>query len=249
MKWKRIILLKYFFIFFFLFLLYLDSLNIIEIIKKEIPPEKCYLSPDDFDLKIIHLIITRFMVELWRLPSFYTKIYTEDYILNGIRVMKKYLIPSLENQSCRQFIWILMLRDKVDIAYIKSLLNFKGLFESNIIYQKDIKSYIRNITKGFDILITTRIDYDDRIYYDAVNDVRKSINISKPMIIYGYQRGLHFYESNNKYYEFYLTYDNRGAMSVFLSLIIVLNKVNDTYIIYDLETHTRIRNKLLESYK
>ena len=62
-----------------------------------------------------------------------------------------------------------------------------------IIYQKDFKNYVGNITKGFDIFISTRIDYDDRIYYDAVNDVRKAINFSKPMILYGYNRGFIYY--------------------------------------------------------
>ena len=44
---------------------------------------------------------------------------------------------------------------------------------------------MRNITKGFDILIIL-IVYDNKTYYDVVNDVRKAININKHMILYGY---------------------------------------------------------------
>ena len=88
--------------------------------------------------------------------------------------MKKYLFPSLEAQSCKNFIWILKLGDKANITFVKSLLDINNSFESKVIYEKNI---IKNITKGSDILITTRIDYDDRIYYDAVNDVRKVINL------------------------------------------------------------------------
>ena len=109
---------------------------------------------------------------------FQKKIFKEYYILNGIRVMKKYLFPSLENQSCQNFTWILMLGNKANITYVKSLLNFNNSFEKKIIYERDIKNYIRNITKDFDVLITTRIDYDDIIYFDAVNDIRKAINTS-----------------------------------------------------------------------
>ena len=47
------------------------------------------------------------------------------------------------------------------------------LFEYGILCQKDFKNYVRNKSKGYDVLITTGIDYDDIIYYDAVNDVRK----------------------------------------------------------------------------
>jgi len=93
------------------------------------------------------------------------------------------------------------------------------------------------------------MDYDDIIYYDAVNDVRKAININKPMIIYGYNRGVYYDEKDNKYYEFYSTYKNNGAINIFVSLIVVLNEVNDIYTIYDLGSHTRIRINLLKSYK
>ena len=189
------------------------------------------------------------MVELKRFPEFSKMINTNKFFKNGIRVMKKYLFPSLESQTCKRFTWILMIGEKANITYVRNLLNLDFSFEIKVLYQKELKDYIRNKTKSSDIFISTRIDYDDRIYYDAVNDVRKAININKPMTLYGYNRGLYYYELNNRYYEFYSNYNNEGCMSVFVSLILVLNKVNDTYNIYDLGTHTRIRNVILKSYK
>ena len=189
------------------------------------------------------------MIEYWPFDNFTTTIYTNKYILNGIRVIRKYLLPSLSNQSCKKFIWILKLGHKANITYIKSLLKLNNLYESVILYEKDIKTYIRNKSKGFDILITTRIDYDDRIYYDAVNDIRKAININKPILLYGYNSGLCYYEWDNKYYGFNYSYNNQGVMSIFVSLIIVLKKVNDTYNIFDLGSHATIRAQLLKSYK
>ena len=225
----------------------------INIVKKEkmyLPyNEKCYLSLENSNLKIIHIIFTRFLMSYYKINGFPKKLKSKYYLQNGIRVMKKYLFPSLENQSCKNFIWILLLGDKANITYIKFLLDLNNSFESKVIYQKDIKNYMRNITKGFDVLITTSMDYDDRIYYDAVNDVRKAININKPMLLYGYKRGLYYFESDGKYYEFYDDYQNMGAINIFLSLITVLNKVNDTYIIYNLGGHTTIRKTLLEKYK
>ena len=142
-----------------------------------------------------------------------------------------------------------MLGNKANITYVKSLLNFNNSFECKIIYKKDIKKFVRNITKGYNVLITTRIDYDDRIYYDAVNDVRKAVNINKPMLLYGYNRGVYYFEIDNKYYDYYHTFKNRGVMSIFISLITVLNKVNDTYTVYDLGIHVHIRKTILEKYK
>ena len=173
------------------------------------------------------------------IDDFKNKIYKEDYIQNGIRVMKKYLFPSLENQSCKNFIWILKLGDKANITYIKSLLNFTTVFEKDVIYQNDIRNYTRKITKGYDILITTRIDCDDRLYYDSVHDVIKAINIDKPMALYGYNRGAYYFESDNSYYDVTQEYKNQG--SIFASLIAILSKVNDTYNIFDLGTQQIIK--------
>ena len=208
---------------------------------------KCYLSSDNSKKRIIHLIMTRFSIPF--LNNFKRIINTKKYILNGIRVMKKYLIPSLEKQSCKNFTWILIIGNEVNITFVQSLTNFNNSFKKDIIFLKDVKNYVRNITKGFEVLITTSIDYDDRIYYDAVNDVRKVINMNKPAILHGYKRGVYYYELNGKYYDFYRNYRNKGAMSIFLSLITVLNKVNDTFTIYDLGSHVRVRKKLMKKYK
>ena len=199
-------------------------------------------------MNIVHLITTRFLIEFHDNINFTKILYSEDYIPNGIRVMNKYLFPSLESQSCKDFIGILILGNKANKTFIKSLINENHSFIFDIIYENDVKNYVRNITKCLDILITTRIDYDDRIYYDAVNDVRKAININKPLQLFGYNRGFYYFESNNKYYEFDLK-NNEGTHSIFTTLIIVLNKVNDTFTIYDMGNHMEIRKNLLKDFK
>ena len=238
---------KYLYIlFFFIFLIAINLIEKIQIIKKEKNDKfenKCFISFDNSNLKIIHLIITRFVIGLF--PNNDT---SKEFVLNGIRVMKKYLLPSLENQSCKDFIWLLMLGNKANITFLNSFLNFNNSFQWHIIYKKDIKNFLRNITKGFDILITTRIDYDDLIYYDAINDVRKVININKPILLHGYNRGVYYFELDNKYYDFEFKCKS-GAFSIFESLIIILNKVNDTYTIYDIGFHDQVKTNLLKNYK
>ena len=210
--------------------------------------EKCHISSESPNLKIFHVIITRFLIEFYHKNEFPKKLYNKDFIDNGIRVMKKYLLPSLEYQSCKNFTWILMMGDQANITYIQNLLGFNYSFPIKIIFQKDIKSYLIDKTKGFDILITTRIDYDDRIYYDAVNDVRKKINRKKPILLYGYNRGFKYYEFKDKYEEYHYK-SKDGIWSVFISLIIILHRVNDIYIVYDLGDHTAIKTTLLKNHK
>ena len=161
--------------------------------------------------------------------------------------MKKYLLPSLENQSCKDFIWIIMIGDKANITQVKSILNFNCSFLYKIIYKKDLNNYLKKSSKGFDVLITTRIDYDDKIYYDSVNDVRKAVNLDKPIILHGYNRGVYYYESIGKFYNHYR--NNIGAMSIFLSLITVLKKINTTITIYDIGPHNIVEKYLMKRYK
>ena len=118
------------------------------------------------------------------------------------------------------------------------------VFEKDVIYENDIRNYTRKIKKGHDILITTRIDYNGRIYYEEVNDERKAINIDKPMVLYGYNRDAYYFKSDNSYYDVTQEYKNQGVMSIFASLIVIINKINDTYNIFDLGTDIYIRNKL-----
>lgn len=217
--------------------------------KESIPStNKCYVSSYNSNIKILHIIITRFLVKFSPNSKFNINFHKISYIQNGIRVLKKYLLYSLNAQTCKDFIWILMLGDDANITYVKSLLDLNNSFESLILYEKELKNYIKNKVYGSDILITTRIDYDDCIYYDAVNDVRKMININKPILIHGYNSGLFYPESTEKYYQ-YIYNNNNGVWGVFLSLILVLNKVNDNYNIYDLGNHCLLRQTLMKSYK
>ena len=234
-------------LYFILFFILVATINLV--LRNKINSyKKCYISLADSNIKIIHLIITRFLIELPVNSEFHEIIKKKRYILNGIKLMKKYLIPSLENQSCSNFIWILLIGNKANLTYIKSLFNFHHSLDLRLIYQQEIKQYIKNITRGFDVLITTRIDYDDQIYYDAVNDVRKAVNINKPIVLYGYNRGFFYFESEDKYFNNY-SKNNDGAWGLFLSLIIVLNKVNDIYTIYDMGNHVIIRKNLTKYYK
>ena len=95
--------------------------------------DKCYKPLDSSNVKIIHIILTRFLIEFGADMDFRTKLYGEKYIRNGYRVMSKYLISSLENQSCKDFIWVLMLGNKANIEFVRSIMKFNCTFEYRII--------------------------------------------------------------------------------------------------------------------
>ena len=109
---------------------------------------ECYISSYNSDIKILHLIITRFLIKFYRLNGFPKKLDDKAYIQNGIRVMNKYLFPSLNNQRCKSFIWILMIGNEANISQVESLIdlnNSNNSFESKILYQRNLKDFIKDI--------------------------------------------------------------------------------------------------------
>ena len=69
----------------------------------------CYFPPYNLNIKIIHLIITRFMLDISNFKNNPKLMFSDNYFYNGIRVLKKYLFHSLEAQNCKNFIWVLVM--------------------------------------------------------------------------------------------------------------------------------------------
>jgi len=68
-----------------------------------------------------------------------------------------------------------------------------------------------------------------------MNGLVSIININKPILLHGYNRGAIYNELDGKYYDYYVVFkNNMGIWSVFASLAIFLNSTNDIYTIYDL---------------
>jgi len=73
----------------------INSNNPINIDNKEILNlnKRCHIPIDNPNMRIVHLVLTRFLMDLHNKnkKEFLELIKTKEYILNGIRVMKKYL--------------------------------------------------------------------------------------------------------------------------------------------------------------
>ena len=204
----------------------------------------CYESEEFLNKKILHFVITRFLFTF-----FSKKELGERYIKNGLRVMKTYLLPSLEAQKCKDFTWILMLGDRANLTFLKPLIDFNTTFDYKIVYYKDINKFVNESTKNIDIFISSNMDYDDRIFYDAVNDVRKRINMAYPIFFFGYTSGYIYFENTGIYGISPYKYKN-GAINIFLSSILNLHKTNGAYYIYQfnkLGSHTSVKSDFIKN--
>lgn len=192
-------------------------------------------------MKFKHLIITRFLC--FDNMSLGRKVLESDIINSNKNIFKKYLLPSLENQTNKNFTLIILIHNEVSEDFIKSDIN--TTLDIHFIKLKNFKAYLDNIYSLYDIVITTRIDHDDMIYKYAVDDVQKEIDINIPIKLYGYDNGLRYFLNDNKLF-LYKNHHKHGFQSVFISLIVSTKFIKQN--IY-FSSHTKLKDKIKEEYK
>ncbi len=180
---------------------------------------------------IKHFIFVRFF-------SFYDAkyphdIFDENFLLKQLPLAKN-VLNSLENQTNKDFELIFVLHPRFfdDVNYyfisfaleeyttlpIKFMRNDGGsyLFSPNL--NPEVATLLEDAINNYDYVITTRIDYDDFIYKDAVADTQSKVKECDSVLGYGYCLGYE-YSLGDLYYRLG-SWGGNGHMSPFQSLIL-----------------------------
>ena len=199
--------------------------------------------------KIKHYVLIRFYC-FEMMPK--NKLFDEKLLNNGIDVFNNYTLKSLENQSNKNFEIIIIIHNEINLNHssIKKLLKIKTNLNLKVLKLKEIKSYININSKNFDFLITTRIDHDDLIYKDAVEEIQNKCNKNIPLYYNGYDKLITMIGNDiENCYKFYPNYYGLGSIGIFQSLIVNKNKINKSYNIFDLGIHSKLKIKFIDIYK
>ena len=199
--------------------------------------------------EIKHFILIRFYC-LEMMPK--NKLFDENLLNKGIDIFTKFTLKSLENQSNKNFEIIIIIHNEINSNHpsIKKLLKLKTILKLKILKLKELQSYINNNSKNINYLITTRIDHDDLIYKDAVEEIQNKCNKNIPLYYNGYNKLITMIGNDIKNcYKFYPNYKGLGSISIFQSLIVNKIKINKLYNIYDLGNHANQKMKFIDIYK
>lgn len=130
-----------------------------------------------------HIVITRFNIQyelndvLYKQPA---------WIEQRLFLFQSYCLPSIERQTCKDFVWLLLCSDQTPEKYKQQLLFFqqrvpqlKVLFcpfyddnVINLLYNKIGEEYVR----GYSMLVSTRVDNDDMLEAHYVEYVQNYVN-------------------------------------------------------------------------
>ena len=147
-----------------------------------------------------HYIITRFNVRVdeWKHTKNNESVLTEDWLSHRFHLFQTYCLPSLINQENQKFTWLVFFDTSTDEEYRKTISaiserfgNFKPIFINGYNeFLPTLIEYISNDLKDEGYVITSRVDNDDCIHRDFVNEIQNKFDGQKNCvvdIIDGYQ--------------------------------------------------------------
>ena len=134
-----------------------------------------------------HFLITRFNLKVasWKTAKDGSAVLDDQWLENRFELFEKFCLPSVENQSNQNFIWVVFFdtdtpekfRDRIQ-QISKNHKNFQTLYINGIVELADsFKTYIISQLEHDDqFILTTRLDNDDIIHRDFIQTIQ---NLSK----------------------------------------------------------------------
>jgi len=138
-----------------------------------------------------HFIITQFNIRNFPLSDNTDYQSWQRWTRERIDLFREYCLPSILNQTCREFTWLLYF-DPGTAAEFSDFLDelskypfigicySKGLEDFNSNYMEEVKKRVGNSTRW---VITTRVDNDDCLHKDAVRTIRENFTEKHKFLI------------------------------------------------------------------
>lgn len=168
-----------------------------------------------------HFILTRFNLLLWNKDKEGHKVRTSKWLEHRFSLFEKYCLPSVKNQTCQNFYWILFLdsltpeRFKNKIAdYQRGCSQFVPVFvepEKGYQFAEIFREEVIKRLNG-NRVITTYLDNDDAIEIHFVEDLQKRAEFLDDGTFINYVDGYQYYTDHN--YLMRIHYPRNHFMSV-----------------------------------
>lgn len=154
-----------------------------------------------------HIILTRFNLQ-----------YDPDSVLhiqpawldNRLALFEQYCLPSVLQQTCKDFTWLLLTDEQTPDTHRQRLLSYetrapyiKVIFcpyydDFNVLYRQIGEQY----AKGYDWLLSTRLDNDDMLALDFVEQLHTYMDTHQPAnIVFTYPFGIQYFAGENIAFE------------------------------------------------
>lgn len=156
---------------------------------------------------IQHFILTRFNLFLWRKDKKGSPVRTTKWLSHRFSLFERYCLPSIKNQSCKDFEWIILFDTKTPERFKSKIAEYQKDFPQFIpvfvepedgrlfaqIFKREVVKRLRAKR-----VITSYLDNDDALNLRFVEDLqRRVLSLSDETFVF-FTNGLQFY-TDHKY--------------------------------------------------
>ena len=195
-------------------------------------------------MRICHLLLTRFNIQYE--PNETSGI-NPTWLDERLQLFEQYCLPSVKNQSCNDFIWLLFCDIRTPEKYKRIINLYKTQIPQLRVYwlpyhTNDYYDVFTDLGKeyaqGYDLLVTSRIDNDDSIAYNYIELVQKAAHEGILGII-SFPEGKQTFILKNKSYDVrYLQnhFTSRIENATFETILVLNHRLISTHDITAIET-------------
>lgn len=152
--------------------------------------------------EIQHFFLTRFNLLLWQKDKEGEPVRTTKWLDHRFLLFEKYCLPSIKNQTCQDFVWIVLFDSTTPEIYKERIGNYerecpqfvpvfvnpaRGRFFAETFREEVVK---RLSSKR---VVTTYLDNDDAVSLSFVDDLLKRASVAKDGTFFYYDEGYQYY--------------------------------------------------------
>ena len=170
---------------------------------------------------IQHFILTRFNLLLWNKDKNGNKVRTKGWLVHRYALFEQYCLPSIKNQTCQNFEWIVLFDSTTPEEYKKKIEEYTVECPQLIpIYVKPeggpyfAQIFRDEVTKRLEgnRVLTTYLDNDDALSIHFVEDLQKRVELLNNGTFINYVDGYQYYTDYK--YVMHIHYPRNHFMSV-----------------------------------
>lgn len=163
-------------------------------------------------MKFKHFVITLFNLRLWAKDKKNHPTQTPDWLEARFRLFETYCLPSMQAQTCPDFIWLVLFdkdtpepyRRRLE-AYARQVPQFRACFYSageaaDFLHPDDTRNcrFIRDTVASLldpddDYVLTTNVDNDDALHCRMVETLQRRFKASPREVLYSMNWGLQYF--------------------------------------------------------
>ena len=159
-------------------------------------------------MKEVHFILTRFNLPLWTRDKKNQHTRTEEWLKERFDLFERFCLPSVMNQCCGNFQWIVLFDEKTPLPYMKRVEEYKrqcSQLMPCLVSADEARYFVRvfrreiqaRVPDGTERLITTYLDNDDALRSDYIEKVQRIASRAADHTFISFKYGLQYYTRFN----------------------------------------------------